>query len=94
MGRRSATIRPPIEIESYEEVPSLLKEVDRRLAQRRVWVSGSWPVGLEGDSRAEFVYQIAYGLGHELERLGLTLVNGSGVLIGSAVVSGFLSALQ
>jgi hypothetical protein len=83
-----------VEIKSYGEVPQLLKEVERKLAERRVWVSGSWPVGVEGGPRAEFVYQVAYGLGHELGASGLTLVNGSGLLVGSAVVSGFLSALQ
>jgi hypothetical protein len=83
-----------VEITSYEEVPQLLLEVERKLAERRVWVSGSWPVGVEGGKRAEFVYQVAFGLGRELGDAGLTLVNGSGLLVGSAVVSGFLSALQ
>jgi len=83
-----------VEIASYDEVPRLLKEVERKLADRRVWVSGSWPVGAEGNPRAEFVHQVAYGLGRELGDAGLTLVNGSGLLVGSATVSGFLSALQ
>ena len=83
-----------VEIASYEEVPQLLKQVERKLAERRVWVRGSWPVGVEGGTRAEFIYQVAYGLGRELGDAGLTLVNGSGLLVGSAVVSRFLSALQ
>jgi hypothetical protein len=83
-----------VEITTYDEVPLLLKEIERKLAERRVWVSGSWPVGVEGGARAEFVYQVAYGLGRELGAAGLTLINGSGLLVGSAVVSGFLSALQ
>jgi hypothetical protein len=83
-----------VEIESYGEVPGLLKQVERKLAERRVWVSGSWPIGVEGDDRVEFVYEVARGLGHALGQMGLSLVSGSGVLVGSAVLSGFLSALQ
>jgi Sir2- and TIR-associating SLOG family len=51
-------------------------------------------VGAEGDTRVEFIYEVANGLGRELGDAGLTLVSGSGLLVGSAVVSGFLSALQ
>jgi hypothetical protein len=83
-----------VEIASYEEVPKLLKEVERKLAQRRVWVSGSWPVGVDGGPRAEFVHQVSYALGRALGDAGLTVVNGSGLLIGSGVVSGFLASLQ
>ncbi len=32
-----------VEIEDYAEVPDLLRQVERRVAARRVWVSGSWP---------------------------------------------------
>lgn len=83
-----------VEIDSYDEVPQLLFDLERRVAQRRVWVSGSWPVGVEGASRAEHVYQVAYQLGFALGDLGYTLVSGAGVLVGSAAVSGFLSSLQ
>jgi hypothetical protein len=83
-----------IEIESYAEVPDLLHQLERNLAQRRVWVSGSWPVGPEGAPQAEFVHHVAYELGKALGELGLTLVSGSGLLVGSAAVSGFLSSLQ
>jgi hypothetical protein len=83
-----------LEIATYEEVPNLLKEIEQRLAQRRVWVSGSCPLVGEASSRAEFIYQVAHGLGMELGTAGFTLVNGFGSLVGSAAVSGFLSALQ
>jgi hypothetical protein len=83
-----------IEIDSYDQVPELLHDLERNLAQRRVWVSGSWPVGLEGGPGAEFVHEVAYKLGNALGGLGLTLVSGSGLLVGSAVLSGFLSSLQ
>lgn len=83
-----------VEIDSYDDVPVLLKLLERKIAERRVWVSGSWPVGIEGDRHMEFVYQVAHGLGYELGQMGLTLVSGSGLLVGSAVLGGFLSALQ
>jgi hypothetical protein len=83
-----------VEIDSYDEVPALLHDVERRVARRRVWVSGSWPVGVEGAPRAEFVHQVAYELGASLGRGEYTLVSGAGLLVGSAAVSGFLSSLQ
>jgi SIR2-like domain/Sir2- and TIR-associating SLOG family len=69
-----------VEIDAYQEVPGLLLELERRLARRRVWVSGSWPVGKEGVSRAEFVHQVAYWIGAEIGRAGYALVSGSGLL--------------
>ncbi|MHC4042232.1 SIR2 family protein [Bradyrhizobium sp. 23AC] len=83
-----------VEIESYDEVPALLNDIERRVARKRVWVSGSWPVGVEGTLRAEFIHQVAYGLGAALGRDEYTLVSGTGLLVGSATVSGFLSSLQ
>jgi SLOG family protein/SIR2-like protein len=83
-----------IEIDSYDDVPDLLRELENKVAQRRAWISGSWPIGTTGASRAEYVHQVAFGLGKALGDLGLTLVSGSGLLVGSASVSGFLSSLQ
>ena len=83
-----------IPVDSYDEVQELLRAVERRLAERRVWVSGSWPVGIGADRAAEYVHEIAYGIGRGIGELGLTLVNGFGLLVSSAAVSGFLSALQ
>jgi hypothetical protein len=83
-----------VEIDSYDDVPDLLHELENKVARRRVWISGSWPVGLAGAARAEYVHQVAFGLGKALGDQGLTLVSGSGLLVGSASVSGFLSSLQ
>jgi hypothetical protein len=83
-----------VEIDNYDEVPELLLALERRVAQRRVWVSGSWPVGEEGASRAAFVHEVAYGIGAALGKEEYTLISGSGLLVGSAAVSGFLSSLQ
>jgi hypothetical protein len=83
-----------VEIDRYDEVPVLLAELEHRVAQRRVWVSGSWPVGEQGASRAAFVHEVAQGIGAALGAEGYTLVSGSGLLVGSAALSGFLSSLQ
>jgi hypothetical protein len=83
-----------VEIGSYDDVPELLRELESKVAQSRVWISGSWPVGLAGASEAEYIHEVAFGLGKALGNMGLTLVSGSGLLVGSASVSGFLSSLQ
>ncbi|MEY9182369.1 SIR2 family protein [Bradyrhizobium sp. USDA 313] len=83
-----------VEIDRYDEVPELLTELERRVAKRRVWVSGSWPVGEEGATRAEFIHEVAQGIGAALGTAGYTLVSGAGLLVGSAALSGFLSSLQ
>ncbi|MFV3488874.1 hypothetical protein ACNJEC_21175 [Mycobacterium tuberculosis] len=41
-----------VEIDNYSEVPELLRQVERRVAARRVWVSGSWPPEV-GDGMAK-----------------------------------------
>ena len=48
-----------IEIDDYKLVPTLLQELERNVARKRVWISGSWPVGVEGGDKAAFIHQIA-----------------------------------
>lgn len=79
-----------VEIENYDEVPGLLREIERRVARRRVWISGSWPV--EGDSRK--IYELSQGVGREIGAMGLTLVSGAGLVVGSASLAGFLASLR
>jgi hypothetical protein len=80
-----------IEVDNYDEVPELLREVERLVNRSRVWASGSWPVG---DGESARIAEIASRVGHEIGLAGLTLVCGSGVTVGAAAVSGFLNALQ
>ncbi|TCP97589.1 SIR2-like protein [Sphingomonas sp. PP-F2F-A104-K0414] len=81
-----------VEIDDYSEVPDLLRQVERRVAARRVWVSGSWPPEV-GDGLAK-----AYGIAHAIGRLvgdrDRDLVSGAGLVVGSASVAGFLDALR
>ncbi|MFC7377730.1 SIR2 family protein [Brevundimonas sp. GCM10030266] len=82
-----------VEVDEYSEIPELLKQIERRVASMRVWVSGSWP--LEGSaSGAADLYRLSEGVGGLIGRIGRDLVSGSGVLVGSAAIAGFIDALR
>jgi Sir2- and TIR-associating SLOG family/SIR2-like domain len=80
-----------VEIESYNEVPELLQNVERRVASNRVWVSGSWPIE---HPESAYLTEIATRIGKGIGSAGLALVSGSGMTVSAAAVSGFLDALQ
>lgn len=82
-----------VEIEDYDEVPDLLRQIERRVAARRVWISGSWPVEAGGVEAAN-IYSLSEQIGLHVGRAGLNLVTGTGLLVGSAAISGFLDALR
>lgn len=81
-----------VEIDDYEEVPGLLREIERRVAALRVWISGSWP--LEGSAVPTDIYHLAERVGHLIATTGRDLVTGSGLLVGPASIAGFLDALR
>lgn len=81
-----------VEIDDYDEVPGLLRAVERRVALRRVWVSGSWPLD-DGVQQAGSIYSLAEDIGRLIGQSKLDLVTGGGLLVGSAAISGFLDAL-
>jgi len=81
-----------VEIDNYAEVPELLRQVERRVAARRVWVSGSWPPEA-GDDIAR-VYGVAQAVGQLVGDRGLDLVSGAGLVVGSASIAGFLDSLR
>lgn len=82
-----------VEIDDYEEVPDLLRQIERRVAARRIWVSGSWPVE-HGDGAAAGIYSLSEDVGRWIGQSGRDLVSGAGSLVGSAAISGFLEALR
>ena len=82
-----------VEIDDYNEVPELLRQIERRVARRRVWVSGSWPVGMR-DLKISKIYDVADGIGKAVGNLDMTLVTGAGLVVGSATIAGFLDALR
>ena len=82
-----------VEIDDYDEVPDLLRQLERRVALERVWVSGSWPIDA-ADAEASKIYAIAEGIGHSIGDMGRSLVSGAGLVVGSATIAGFLDALR
>lgn len=82
-----------VEVDDYDEVPELLREVERRVAAKRVWVSGSWPLE-DGNSFTPRVYAVAEEIGRLIGETHRDLVTGTGLLVGPAVVSGFMDALR
>lgn len=83
-----------VEVDDFAEIDTLLHDVERRVADDRVWISGSWPVGGAGRERAAFVHEVSERLGSRVGDAGYALVSGAGLLVGSASISGFLSSLQ
>lgn len=82
-----------VEIDDYYEIPDLLRQIERRVAARRVWISGSWPVDTGGQEAAN-IYSLAEDIGRRVGQEGLDLVSGAGLIVGSAAISGFLDALR
>jgi len=82
-----------VEIDDYDEVPDLLREIERNVAKLRVWISGSWPLDAM-DGHAGETYRLAEEIGGLIGRLGLDLVSGSGLLVGPAAIAGFIDALR
>jgi hypothetical protein len=81
-----------VEIEDYAEVPKLLRQVERRVAARRVWVSGSWPPEARDDITK--IYEVAQAIGQLIGDRGQDLVSGAGIVVGSASIGGFLDSLR
>lgn len=82
-----------VEVDDYAEIPKLLEALEREVARQRVWVSGSWPDENFGADGAK-AYAVARGVGNAVGHLGLKLINGLGLVVGSAALTGFLEALQ
>lgn len=82
-----------VEIEDYAEIPELLQLIERRVAAHRVWVSGSWPLEAP-NAGAAALYRLSENVGRQIGISGRDLVSGSGVLVGSATIAGFIDALR
>lgn len=82
-----------VELDEYEEVDEVLREVETRLARGSVLVSGSYPEA-EGDSAVRArVATIARGVGAMVAERNKRLVSGFGLTVGSAVVAGALGVV-
>lgn len=83
-----------VEINDFVEVPLLMTQVERQVARKRVWMSGSWPHENTSSSEASYVSEVASTIGQMLGEENYSLVSGSGLTVGPASISGFLNALQ
>jgi hypothetical protein len=82
-----------VEVSDYAEIPALLRQIEKRVAARRIWVSGSWPLERGGSESAD-IHALAEDIGRQIGETGRHLVTGAGLLVGSASLSGFLGALR
>lgn len=82
-----------VEVSDYAEIPALLRQIEKRVAARRIWVSGSWPLEWGGFESAN-IHALAEDIGRKIGETGRHLVTGAGLLVGSASLSGFLGALR
>jgi hypothetical protein len=81
-----------IEVDEYEDVDEMLRDVELALARRSVFVSGSFP----GDGLAkdrESAENISRTVGRVIAKQGKRLVSGFGLTVGSVVLSGALSVV-
>lgn len=82
-----------VEVPTYGAIDGLLLELERRVAKRRVWISGSWPED-HAAFPAESIASLSEAVGHFVAEQGLSLVTGSGLTVGPASLRGFLDGLQ
>ena len=81
-----------VEVDHFDDVPVLLRELEARVARHSVFVSGSYPESRRDLHRFD-VEEIATLVGRTISENGLRLVSGFGLTVGSAVTSGVLSNL-
>lgn len=79
-----------VEVDDFDEIVDILKEVELRVARASVFVSGSYPVEAVASEEGQFIAAVAEGVGRIIARKPCRLVSGFGLTVGSAVVSGCL----
>lgn len=82
-----------VEVDDYDEVPGLLHQVERRVAAKRVWISGSWPLDADA-ADTQKIYSLSEALGRLIGATGRDLVSGAGVMVGPASIAGFMESLR
>jgi len=80
-------------VDDFKDIPGVLAKLERRFAQRNVFVSGSFPEN--GDpADHELISEVARGVGRLVARRGLNLISGFGRVVGTGVVSGTIDELS
>jgi len=80
-------------VDDYNGITEILRRLERRFAQKNVFVSGSYPEDGDPAERA-FVAAVARGVGRIVGRRGLRLLSGFGRVVGGAALSGMFEALE
>jgi len=81
-----------IEVDEYDDVTTLLAELEASVARRSIFVSGSYPEALR-DSQRELIETVSAAVGEIIASKDLRLVSGFGAVVGSSVVSGLLGEI-
>jgi hypothetical protein len=79
-------------VDTFDEITSVLGMVERTLANKNVFVSGSYPEDGDAGER-EFIQSVARGVGHVIAKRGLNLISGFGRTVGAGVLSGLIDEL-
>jgi hypothetical protein len=82
-----------IEVDSYLAIDDLLIDLEKRIAKKRVWISGSWIEGHPSSGTVQ-ISTASESIGHLVATLQMTMVSGSGLVVGPASIKGFLNGLQ
>ena len=84
-----------VEIEEYDEISEILRDVELYLARRSVLVSGSFPPTFDPDFLEERkrVEDVAHRVGAEIAKQKMRLVSGYGLVVGSATIGGVLGVV-
>lgn len=81
-----------IEVDEYEDVDEILHAVEKRLAGRSVFVSGSFPDAVSDDQR-RYIEAVAREVGRVIAEQEKRLVSGFGLVVGSAALAGALGVI-
>lgn len=79
-----------VEVDAYADTESILAEIERRIALRAVFVSGSLAPGSLPSNETDYVRDVAHQVGRAVADAGKRLVSGYGLGIGDHVLSGML----
>jgi hypothetical protein len=84
-----------IEIDDYDEINDILKDVELQIVRSSVLVSGSFPESSAASlaSKRPLVQEVASRVGHLIASRGKRLVSGYGVTVGSASIGGALGVV-
>lgn len=84
-----------IEVDEFDEIDDILRDVEARLARRSVLISGSYPEAAISDNidRRVKIECVSRAIGSLIAQKGKRLTSGFGLTVGSAAISGALATV-